>query len=932
MRPVRRRRTHGIRGQGWLLAAFVALLTAGNGFVEGQRTPEPTNPPSTGVVRVLPGPVDIVYADPANLMYSYGPSLSDRLKIAQANAATANISVTYSGFPAPAQAAFQAAVDIWANVIASPVPIRVNASFTPLDAHELGQASPSTICTTTHGVPNTYYAAALADKINGSAFCAGSAGASSEIEASFNSTFSDWDFSTDGTPVSGKYSFMTAVLHGLAHGLGFYGSMSASGGIGSFRSTPDVYDRFTQTGSGAALLDFANPSMALGAQLVSDNTFFNGAAAVMNNNGARPKLDTHFFTESDADNGFKAGSSYSHVDDALYSGTPNGLMTWKLAAAEVYTDPGPIGRGIFSDEGWGANRQFRQQGPKLVGTGAAAKASQGDSVSLSADGNTAIVGGNYDNNGVGAAWVWTRSGGVWTQQGPKLIGSGAVGNPVLQGHSVSLSADGTTAIVGGLGDNGYLGAAWVWTRSGGVWTQQGSKLVGSGSSIPAGQGFSVSLSADGNTAIVGGRNDNDGVGAAWVWTRSGGVWSQQGPKLVGSSSVGFARQGGSVSLSADGNTAIVGGSFDDDTGAAWVWTRSGGIWTQQGTKLIGSGAVGNANQGRSVCLSADGNTAIVTGNSDDNNVGAAWVWTRSGGVWTQQGPKLVGSGAVGNTVLQGDFVSLSADGNTAIVGGPGDNSADGAAWVWTRSGGVWTQQGPKLVGSGAVGNSAEQGNSVSLSADGNTAIVGGVNDDNGVGAAWVFAAVSPDLTIPVLPTGVTATAVSSTRVDVAWPTAAAATSYQIDRQAAGDGFSQIGTSMTSSFSDTTASADAAYLYRVRAVNASGVTSSSAADLATTVIFVDSPLTSGIFVKAVHLSQLRTAVNAVRLLAGLPTANFTDAATAGTAIRAVHVTELRSTLDAARGALGLSTSGYTDASLTGVAIKAVHFQELRDRVY
>jgi hypothetical protein len=301
-------------------------------------------------------------------------------------------------------------------------------------------------------------------------------------------------------------------------------------------------------------------------------------------------------------------------------------------------------------------------------------------------------------------------------------------------------------------------------------------------------------------------------------------------------------------------------------------------------------------------------------------------------VWTQQGPKLVGSGAVGNTVLQGDFVSLSADGNTAIVGGPGDNSADGAAWVWTRSGGVWTQQGPKLVGSGAVGNSAEQGNSVSLSADGNTAIVGGVNDDNGVGAAWVFAAVSPDLTIPVLPTGVTATAVSSTRVDVAWPTAAAATSYQIDRQAAGDGFSQIGTSMTSSFSDTTASADAAYLYRVRAVNASGVTSSSAADLATTVIFVDSPLTSGIFVKAVHLSQLRTAVNAVRLLAGLPTANFTDAATAGTAIRAVHVTELRSTLDAARGALGLSTSGYTDASLTGVAIKAVHFQELRDRVY
>ena len=69
-------------------------------------------------------------------------------------------------------------------------------------------------------------------------------------------------------------------------------------------------------------------------------------------------------------------------------------------------------------------------------------------------------------------------------------------------------------------------------------------------------------------------------------------------------------------------------------------------------------------------------------------------------------------------------VSLSADGNTAIVGGFGDNSYAGAAWVWTRSGGVWTQQGPKLVGSGAVGT-ASQGISVSLSADGNTAIVGG---------------------------------------------------------------------------------------------------------------------------------------------------------------------------------------------------------------
>ena len=91
--------------------------------------------------------------------------------------------------------------------------------------------------------------------------------------------------------------------------------------------------------------------------------------------------------------------------------------------------------------------------------------------------------------------------------------------------------------------------------------------------------------------------------------------------------------------------------------------------------------------------------------------------------FVQQGPKLVGTGAVGDAD-QGFSVAVSADGNTAIVGGPKDNAAAGAAWVFTRSGGVWSQQGSKLVGTGAVG-AAAQGCSVALSADGNTAIVGG---------------------------------------------------------------------------------------------------------------------------------------------------------------------------------------------------------------
>jgi len=269
-----------------------------------------------------------------------------------------------------------------------------------------------------------------------------------------------------------------------------------------------------------------------------------------------------------------------------------------------------------------AMTQTFQDQPKLVATGAVGSANQGMSVALSADGNTAIVGGPGANNAdrdrpasigpAGAAWVFTRSGGVWRQQA-KLVGATSEygGGLWSQGASVGVSADGNTAIVGGPSDNRTTGAAWVFARSGDAWTQQGSKLVGSGAGkppLPPGQGMSVAVSADGTTAIVGGW----GTEAAWVFARSGSVWAQQGKKLIGTGAVGNARQGTSVALSADGNTAIVGGGSDNGkTGAAWVFTRSGGVWTQQGKKLVGSDSVGSARQGTSVALSADGNTAIV---------------------------------------------------------------------------------------------------------------------------------------------------------------------------------------------------------------------------------------------------------------------------------------------------------------------------------
>jgi FG-GAP-like repeat len=103
---------------------------------------------------------------------------------------------------------------------------------------------------------------------------------------------------------------------------------------------------------------------------------------------------------------------------------------------------------------------------------------------------------------------------------------------------------------------------------------------------------------------------------------------QQGSKLVGNDAMGWSYQGQSVALSADGDTAIVGGLRDEPNGAAWVFTRSNGVWTQLGSKLVGTGAVGYAGQGSSVALSADGrSTAIIGGYVDNVDVGAAWVFT-----------------------------------------------------------------------------------------------------------------------------------------------------------------------------------------------------------------------------------------------------------------------------------------------------------------
>jgi hypothetical protein len=276
-------------------------------------------------------------------------------------------------------------------------------------------------------------------------------------------------------------------------------------------------------------------------------------------------------------------------------------------------------------------------------------------------------------------------------------------------------------------------------------------------------GASVVLSADGNTALIGGYSDGkkDGIGAAWVFTRSGGIWTEQqklaAPGTGPDSPIKRAMFGTSVALSSDGNTALIGGPADNtNVGAAWVFTRSGGVWTER-QKLVAPTtgpdiALGPRNPqfGIGVALSADGRRALIGGYIEHLQVGAAWMFVDNGGSWSEQQkliPPGAGPGKRINRPFFGYSVALSANANQALIGGYGDNGLTGAAWMFTRSGGILRER-QKLTaptsGAGRRLGGASFGSSVALSSDGSTALIGGPSDRAGgvngfgVGAAWVF--------------------------------------------------------------------------------------------------------------------------------------------------------------------------------------------------
>jgi hypothetical protein len=416
------------------------------------------------------------------------------------------------------------------------------------------------------------------------------------------------------------------------------------------------------------------------------------------------------------------------------------------------------------------------------------------------DSSATGVGGNQADNGAldsGAAYVFIRSGGTWTQQAYLKASNAGAGDQfgysvAVEGDTIIVAAnaeDSSATGVGGIqADNSAAdsGAVYVFTRTAGTWTQQ-AYLKASNTGAVDQFGYSVALNGDtiaagavsedsSATGADGNQADNSasGSGAAYVFTRTAGVWTQQS-YLKASNTGGGDNFGQSVAM--DGETIVVAALAEDsgatgvggnqadnsaaDSGAAYVFTRAAGIWTQQAyLKASNTGATdlfgySIALEGETIVVGAFGESSSATGvggnqaNDSASFSGAAYVFTRSSGTWTQQA-YLKASNTDGgddfgwSVALDGDTIVVGAvgeaSGATGVDGDQTDDSASfsGAAYVFTRSGVIWSQLA-YLKKSDAGGAQDQFGSSVA--SDGDTIVAGAINESSlaeNSGAAYVF--------------------------------------------------------------------------------------------------------------------------------------------------------------------------------------------------
>jgi hypothetical protein len=249
-------------------------------------------------------------------------------------------------FPTEAKIAFNAAANIWANILSSNVPITILACWADLGSSSvLGYSGGGPIHKDFSGAPraNTWYTASLANALHGSDLST-----RYDMYITYNKKF-NWYYGTDGNPPPTQYDLVTVVLHEIGHGLNFSGSMRYSSGTGNWGygispAYPNIYDVFMRDGSGKQLITYTNNSTTLGSALVSNDLWFHGSFAMAANGNQRVKMY--------APSTWSSGSSYSHLDYATFNNTPNQLMVYAVSAGESIHDPGVVGRGLLADLGW----------------------------------------------------------------------------------------------------------------------------------------------------------------------------------------------------------------------------------------------------------------------------------------------------------------------------------------------------------------------------------------------------------------------------------------------------------------------------------------------------------------------------------------------------------------------------------------------------
>ncbi len=318
------------------------------------------------------------------------------------------------------------------------------------------------------------------------------------------------------------------------------------------------------------------------------------------------------------------------------------------------------------------------------------------------DGDTLVVGAEFDDEAgpdFGAAYVLVRDGGTWVLQQKLTPPDGVEGSR----FGISVGVSGDTAVVGAWRDDDLgtaSGSAYVYERSAGIWGTPKKLLPSDG--LPNG-GFGLAVAISGDRIVVGAHpeiylsEDPPQIGAAYVFERDGGAWTET--RLSASERADYDYFGCSVAI--DGDTIVVGARADSAgtllaAGSAHAFAFVGGAWQWQG-KLQASDAAESDALGRSVAVSGD---TILAGARSDlpelENVGAAYVFERSGGLWLENAKLLPGDGR--GYQYFGNKVAI--DGDTAVFGTVDDLSdgiPSGSAYVFERSAGAWHEK-LKLLG------------------------------------------------------------------------------------------------------------------------------------------------------------------------------------------------------------------------------------------